>query len=132
VGDFAYLMLDVYMSALSSYEYHLLALALINTEEEFNYSLRTDYSGRGMFGDTCIGIVCGNTSILLVHLTMWLTNAHRDNVNNEYGIESLIDAVSGCKTDSVGYDNILYFPQIKWDNFSTEDREALSLRFHQD
>lgn len=52
-------------------------------------SLRTDYSGRGMFGKTCWGIVCDDPIDTIT----------------EVGIK-------GYKTDNMGYSVIVYWPNI--------------------
>ena len=52
-------------------------------------SLRTDYSGRGMFGRTCWGIVCDDPNDIIV----------------EVGLK-------GAKTDSMGTSTIVYWPNI--------------------
>jgi hypothetical protein len=53
-------------------------------------SLRTDYSGRGMFGSTCWGIVCDDPNDVIA----------------EVGIK-------GAKTDSMGTSTIVYWPSIR-------------------
>jgi len=51
-----------------------------------------DYSGRGMFGKTCWGIICGNI--------------------NEC-IESGVDyGLKGAKSDNMGEQYIVYYPYI--------------------
>ena len=51
------------------------------------------YSGRGMFGETCMGVVCSNiVGCLLVAGKLGLKNP---------------------KTDNLGLDYIVYFPDIK-------------------
>ncbi len=53
-------------------------------------SIRTDYSGRGMFGSTCWGIVCDDPNEVIAEV-----------------------GVPGAKTDSMGTSTIVYWPNIK-------------------
>lgn len=63
-----------------------------------------NYSGRGMFGRTCIGIqISGNSLEIIVKLCDYL----RDN-----GISSVDDALGTVCQDSLGLDMIVYFPFV--------------------
>ena len=65
---------------------------------------RRDYSGRGMFGRSCVGIVCsGNPQEMLAGLCDFLYNN---------GIVSVKDALENICQDNMGKDTILYFPKI--------------------
>lgn len=59
------------------------------------------YSGRGMYGDTCVGIVARDTASILLHLLR--------NLPDE--IADLFDGVE-VRSDSMGLDEIVYFPAI--------------------
>ena len=59
---------------------------------EINGSVRTDYSGRGMFGKTCYGIVCASANECL-------------EVAGSHGLR-------GGKTDNMGKNYIVYWPNI--------------------
>lgn len=63
-----------------------------------NGKIREGYSGRGMFGSTCYGIVCSDVNECIAQA-------------GKFGI-------IGAKRDSMGMDYIVYFPDI------TEDTEA--------
>ena len=81
---------------------------LINFCDDFGLSYRTDYSGRGMFGRTCFGIVCEDD---MMSTLIQLCDAIRDSEDfisayNELGIP---------RTDSMGMDTILYFPSISFE-----------------
>jgi hypothetical protein len=63
-----------------------------------------DYSGRGMFGRTCVGIVCPDPHKVIA----------------EVGIK-------GAKTDSMGLDSIVYWPNIKMpENLLTDAFNAMA------
>lgn len=55
--------------------------------------LRSCYSGRGMFGDTCIGIVTSSPAELIE------AAANR--------------GVRGAKTDGMGLETIVYWPSVQ-------------------
>jgi hypothetical protein len=55
----------------------------------YSRSLRTDYSGRGMFGRTCWGIVCDDPNDVIVDV-----------------------GLKGAHTDSMGTSTIVYWPNI--------------------
>lgn len=75
---------------------------------------RTEYSGRGMYGQGCIGFV---TDINLVSFGILLASAIAEaNENNttEDNWEFLdIDDFRGASTDSMGLGSIVYFPDIQ-------------------
>lgn len=74
--------------------------------EEYDLGFYNDYSGRGMYGKLCVGIVCGDILGTLVKLCDYLNNFLEDG-------ESLSDYIGTPKTDSLGLDCILYFPNIQ-------------------
>ncbi len=66
--------------------------ALESVAKEIGGEIRLDYSGRSMFGETCVGIVC-----------------------EDYAgcIEAAADAgIFNTKIDSMGQDYIVYWPSI--------------------
>lgn len=78
-----------------------------------DFSARTDYSGRGMYGNTCIGFVIDANPI---YLAMGIGSILRDMENNE----ELVDVDGNyfgwydlrVETDSMGLSSILYFPNL--------------------
>lgn len=72
--------------------------------EDYGYSFRDDYSGRGMFGKQCIGIVC---DVSPVYLISCLSDTLRDE-----GFESCTDILGTPCTDSMGLSTIVYFPKL--------------------
>ena len=61
--------------------------------EEVDGGVREDYSGRGMFGECCLGIVCSDANKCL-------------EVAGSKGIK-------GGKVDNMGLDYIVYWPNLK-------------------
>lgn len=65
----------------------------------------TDYSGRGMFGKTCFGVVCDNILSTLVQIV--------DTLRDSEDIKNAYDVLGTPKTDTFGLSYILYFPNIQ-------------------
>ena len=76
-------------------------LKLKELVEEEGYNLRS-YSGRGMYGATCVGVTVGSTANFLMKVAARL---------GEEGLEALGEA---C-TDNMGLDYIVYWPDTPWD-----------------
>lgn len=74
--------------------------------DEFIESIRVDYSGRGMYGRECFGIVTDDPFQVVGALSK---NLAMD------GFEDLaIDFYCHVCTDSMGMSKIIYFPEIEW------------------
>lgn len=76
------------------------------------------YSGRGMYGKRCIGVSISNSSPLpfLIQLCSDINNA-------EYEVEEIIDR-NKIKHDSLGYDLVVYFTDLDWDDrYDGDDSE---------
>lgn len=80
-------------------------------DEGLNY--RDDYSGRGMYGRSCVAVDCDNPLETLSGIFAYLVDSDDD--------------IEGCdvqfslgepKQDSMGMGSILYFPKL-----STKDKE---------
>lgn len=67
-------------------------------------SFRTDYSGRFMYGRTCVGIVIDDRVYeTIVALCDFL---------HESGIECVSDMLGTIHSDSMGLSQIIYFPDL--------------------
>lgn len=76
-------------------------------EEHEEYSLYEGYSGRFMFGKSCLGVVVaeGNSYMsFLMELTEYLC---------QQNVEDKDLALDGVSCDSLGLDILVYFPQIE-------------------
>lgn len=58
------------------------------------WNLRQNYSGRGMYGETCVGIV---------------TDAPMDCIEG-----AVSRGIRGARTDSMGLSTIVYWPKVQW------------------
>lgn len=62
------------------------------------------YSGRGMYGDTCVGIVGDSGG--LIRFVFALARDKRD------GADEIIEELEYPSTDNVAYDKIWYWPTL--------------------
>jgi hypothetical protein len=67
------------------------------------------YSGRGMFGKTCVGVVASDIGGLVADVVSLLTGSSHYTIFDEVS-----DAFRYMKTDSMGRDMIVYFPRIEY------------------
>lgn len=91
------------------------ALCQMGCDGEDDAQVRADYSGRGMYGATCFGVVCGSHQIGLVALAITAAIADIVESNGEdTDYAELIDTAAGIvgtmRVDSMGRDQIAYFP----------------------
>lgn len=71
--------------------------------------VRWNYSGRGMYGRTCFGIVGKLDDLLKFVYFCGVT----DGIEQENDRESIFaDMMSGVCSDSMGYDTIYYWPEL--------------------
>lgn len=71
--------------------------------ESNELEFRTDYSGRGMFGKTCVGVVCDDPISTVVEIA----DAIRDN-----GFDCASTELGAIRQDSMGLSRIIYFPNL--------------------
>ena len=74
-------------------------------ENSEKYTIYEGYSGRGMFGCKCLGIIVknGNSYMeMIVSLTQYLIEDNDD----------ACVALKGVSIDSLGLDTIVYFPRL--------------------
>ena len=67
------------------------------------------YSGRGMFGEKCIGIICNDPLNILMELIVYITD------NYDYTGEQIKENLGKPEWDDMGLEKILYFPFMELD-----------------
>lgn len=73
------------------------------------------YSGRGMFGKHCIGVESG-ASQAAVKVTLQVVHAAViDHRYDKQDLEDLLEKLDDVRTDNMGLDMIVYWPNIKWE-----------------
>lgn len=78
--------------------------------ENEQYELYENYSGRGMFGRTCLGIIVQrNDSFIdfIIKLTKYLDDNDVDDIDFK---------LEGATYDNLGLDTVVYFPNIGGDD----------------
>jgi len=93
--------------------------------EEAGYNPRS-YSGRGMYGKSCLGVeINGNVGKLFAKIVEELSYVDRNEVGSGYIFEEVSEAFENMETDSMGLDTIVYFPGTPFvDSEAEEDTEA--------
>jgi len=92
----------------------LINMALANAnlvDGEDGVNVRSDYSGRGMYGGTCFGVDFDRESDSYKFLvSLALVMAEDD---EEWGDQHAMDLAEQAVTDSMGRGMIVYFPGVK-------------------
>lgn len=78
-----------------------------------SFQLYKDYSGRGMYGRTCVGVVC-SSGIALASAVMEEIAANYIG-DDDFDMNEVAYAFSKGSEDSMGRDTIVYFPGTEWD-----------------
>lgn len=73
---------------------------------------RADYSGRGMYGRQCVGIV-GDSTCLQQVIAQVIKDAHRQSDDLDLDFDDVVDALLDYSEDSMGRDRIFYWPSIQ-------------------
>lgn len=73
--------------------------------EDYGYAYRDDYSGRGMYGNTCVGITCDNPVQAAMELMAYLADSIEP--------ADALDILGTPQVDSMGCSQILYFPHLR-------------------
>jgi hypothetical protein len=94
--------------------------ALIQAIEEAGYEARS-YSGRCMYGKSCVGVTCGRTEAFSLGVKVGAALA----ASGEEEAESSVDALADLwvQTDSMGHDMIVYFPGVAWESEEDESED---------
>jgi hypothetical protein len=92
------------------------------------------YSGRGMFGRNCVGItgtlsdcqavVAGALTAAMEDLftsSIDTDDSDREAYNKRDQVATLIDQLTKFSWDNMGYDVVLYFPNLKWEEVEEEE-----------
>lgn len=91
--------------------------AILRIIEGAGYTARS-YSGRGMYGRSCLGVVASNVLEMFADMLNEVdTSAEEDEI-------SLVgDMMRNAVTDSMGRDTIVYWPNIEPPSEDSDDEE---------
>jgi len=93
------------------------AVRAIETE---GYTVIPNYSGRGMYGKTCFGIICANPIKAAMVITRILMMDYID--DGEMILDTMMNLA--C-SDSMGLDTIIYFPRVSVDVDEGDDEDEV-------
>lgn len=90
----------------------------IERAELFDSDIRDDYSGRGMYGDACFGVVIDShrdsNRLFLVLGELCLSPSGAGNTDEDLG-DKVWELAGAAREDSMGLGTILYFPGWRFD-----------------
>lgn len=93
----------------------------VQTDEEIE---ARSYSGRGMYGESCVGVTCDNPFKVIAELAFM---AGSDVAEENYSLaQDILQALGETRSDSMGRSTIIYWPRIKW--VEQEDAEFVCYR----
>ena len=75
--------------------------------------IRTEYSGRGMYGGTCFGIVTTNVPRTLMEMAAGIIDA--SDIEGGEGVDLVMDLDNVATVDGMGRSSIVYFPGFELD-----------------
>ena len=76
------------------------------------------YSGRGMYGKTCLGVELNRDNTLGGFLAALVWGAED---NSRHLMDDLAEGLRSAQTDSMGLGQILYFPNVPYTDEDDED-----------
>jgi hypothetical protein len=80
-----------------------------------------EYSGRGMYGKKCLGVVVPNGSSL-IGLGLHILNSARTSLGDEdCVIDDFIADIEDAKTDNMGRDTIVYWENLDYIDLDDTD-----------
>ena len=88
-----------------------------------DFQVKVDYSGRGMFGSECLGIVGSDTTTIIYKIMDSIMNKYYDEKDTQLELfHELTEILSGgSKQDSMGLNCIVYFPYVEIDKEKKEE-----------
>ena len=87
--------------------------------DDYDYDLREDYSGRCLYGRSCIGFVTDDSGFTVaMNLCSYLNDMDPDNEDPD--VSDILNAFqrTSASEDSMGLSRIIYFPSV-----SVKERE---------
>ena len=99
------------------------ALILDLIEDADYEGIRYDYSGRGMYGSTCLGVTTSSPAGVSGAIVAQASRRLADLDEAGLTLASLADLLAGASQDSMGLDAIIYWPRLKTEVTCTWDDE---------
>ena len=100
---------------------------ITETLEDYSaeFTVREDYSGRGMHYDCCIGFASDNVAAVLVRLGQILEALARDDEDEENDVDFAVlgNVFTNAQFDNMGLSKIVYFPGLQVEVLSDESED---------
>lgn len=100
---------------LSSKALHEAITALSDNGYDLQISLPRKYSGRGMYGKQCIGVVTDQPLKLMALITAQMAEIDL--------LDEFLNIIGSVAQDSMGYDTVVYFKRVEWPEGVEETEE---------
>lgn len=96
---------------------------IVDLHDKEDFQVRVDYSGRGMFGDECLGIVGSNITTVIYKIMDSIMNEYCDEKDTQLELfHELAEMLSeGSRQDNMGLLCIVYFPYVEIDEEKKEE-----------
>lgn len=96
------------------------ALEFVRQEGNVEFNIRS-YSGRAMYGKSCLAITGDNMSLILLGMEIARYNIEAE----ENDINDVVDEadVDSYRQDSMGLGSVIYWPRIPFSGEEKEDEE---------
>lgn len=96
---------------------------IVDLHDGEDFQIRVDYSGRGMFGEKCLGIVGSDTATVIYKIMDAIMDEYGDEKDTQLELfHELAEMLSnGSKQDSMGLQRIIYFPSVEIDEEKKEE-----------
>lgn len=89
--------------------------AVSHAEENHDIEVRESYSGRGMYGKSCIGVIGGDEGLAEFESALALLTVMDDlddEVNGHTALNALTDVQDMRRSDSMGLETVYYYPNL--------------------
>ena len=96
--------------------------ALQTVLEDLDFDCRS-YSGRGMYGESCLAIAGGSIGSLIAGLVefVWACNdASTDCISN---VRDIVCGLENMRSDSIGVGSVFYFPGVPFYRVDEDEDE---------
>lgn len=93
-------------------------------EDSGEVEFRESYSGRSMYGATCVGIVGSAQDCMRVIGELIKQCKNNEGFDAEFSFEDAVDTLFAFKTDSMGRDVILYWEELEAIPFRDEGHDG--------
>lgn len=90
---------------------------IVDLHDGEDFEVRVNYSGRGMLGEECLGIVGSDTTTVIYKIMGAIMNEYCDEKDTQLELfHELAEMLSdGSEQDSMGQQCIVYFPYVEID-----------------